>query len=174
MARVLLKKHDVTMLGTGLLAIVVLAFKPLVDPLPWLILNASNSVPKGLYFVANHAPGIGKIAVLNLPDWTQLIANDRGYLPNTAWLLKPVLATGGTVVCRFGAYVFVDGKLVALALRTDIKGRLMPVWTGCMTLRKRQIFLLSYHRDSFDSRYFGAVESSSVIGTANPLVIFGK
>ncbi len=174
MAQVLSRKSNVNMLGMGLLAIVALAFKPHVDPLPWLIWNASNSVPKGLYFVVNHAPRIGEIAVLKLPDWAAILADQRNYLPLNARLLKPVAASGGDIVCRFGLHVFVNGKLIATALKQDKLERDMPVWKGCKRLCVTEIFVLSKHRDSFDSSYFGPVSIDRVIGMAEPLIILGK
>ena len=160
--------------GTSLLAIVMLAFKPLFDPSPCLIWNASNRVPKGLYLVANHAPRIEEIAVLKLPDWAAILADQRSYLPRNAWLLKPVTASAGDTVCRFGAHVFVNGWHVATALKQDKSERTMPVWTGCKRLLVTEIFVLSKHRDSFDSRYLGPMSTDRVIGTAKRLAILSK
>jgi len=36
-------------------------------------------------------------------------------------------------------------------------------------LRPAEIFLLNNHPNSFDGRYFGAIESQYVIGVATPL-----
>jgi type IV secretory pathway protease TraF len=102
-----------------------------------------------------------------------LIASERHYLPRGAWLLKPVAASKGDRICRFGVYVFVNGKLVASALLTDKDHRPMPTWRGCATLKTDHVFLLSVHKDSFDSRYFGPVDRTSIAGTAMPILTFG-
>ena len=139
-----------------------------------MVWNASASIPIGLYWVENRQPKISEIAVLKPPPWAQMIAENREYLPSTAWLLKPVVATQNGVVCRFGRRIYVDGKVVARTLATDRNGRPMPVWKGCKVLKNDELFLLSKCRDSFDSRYLGAVETALVIGTAKPLIILGK
>jgi len=169
MALVITKRPSAIVIGIGFFAITVLAFRPLIDPLPRLIWNASDSIPKGLYVVANQAPAIGDIAVLKLPEWALIIADQRRYLPRNAWLLKPVAASNGDIVCRFGLYIFVNGKIVATALKQDKSGRDLPLWKGCKTLRVTEIFVLSKHRDSFDGRYFGSASIDLVIGTAKPL-----
>lgn len=132
---------------------------------PVLIWNASASVPIGLYVVERRSPRIGEIAVLQPPKWASALADQRRYLPSSAVLLKPVAAIEGDVVCRFGAYVFVNGRLRAKALEHDKMKRPLPSWTGCWRLRTGQCFVLSKRKDSFDSRYFVTVEKRRVFGT---------
>jgi len=157
-----------------LTATIILAQISFISPHPLLVRNASASIPIGLYWVEKRSPRIGEIAVLTPPSWAQRIAEERKYLPSTAWLLKPVAASEGQVVCRFGRSIFIDGVPVARALSNDKNGRVMPVWKGCKVLKIGQLFVLSKRRVSFDSRYFGAVEATLVIGTARPLIILGK
>ena len=164
-----IKKTGPAVIGVGFLAVIALAFKPLIDPLPLLIWNASDSVPIGLYLVERQTPKVGEIAVLKPPEWVAMIADQRRYLPRDAWLLKPVAASNGDIVCRFGLYIFVNGKIVAIALKLNKSDRDLPLWKGCKKLRAAEIFVLSKHRYSFDSRYFGSVDSDLVIGTAKPL-----
>ena len=165
--------QKMTMFAT-LGAVALLLWKPLADPLPMFIWNASASVPVGLYYVKKRHPFHGEIAVLRPPEWAALIMDERHYLPRTAWLLKPVAAVNGDVVCRFGTYVFINARAVARALRHDKLSRPMPGWKGCLRLKSRQLFLLSKHWDSFDSRYFGSVDSSLVTGTAKFIIFLGK
>jgi conjugative transfer signal peptidase TraF len=146
-----------------------LAVKQLINPVPLLIWNASESVPIGWYFVAKHRPKIGEIAVIKPTDWVQIYASSRGYLPQNVWLLKPIYAVHPSIICRFGSHVFVNGKQVAKAKSVDKMHRVLPVWKGCIALSPTQYFVLGRHRDSFDSRYFGPVERSQVVGTAFPL-----
>ena len=149
------------------LLVAVIALKPL----PLLIWNASDSVPVGLYGVQNTEPEIGDIAVISPPDWVRLYASSRGYLPSDMWLLKPVLSASGSVVCRLGTYVFVDGKRVARARILDSRKRFLPVWRGCRALKSDDIFVLAKPKNSFDSRYFGPISRRQVAGTAVPLII---
>lgn len=156
-------------LAATALALAFLAAKPIVRPFPILIWNASESVAVGWYFVAKRQPAIGEIAVIRPADWVRNYASTRGYLPQKVLLLKPIFATSPSIICRFGPYVFVDGKHVAKATIMDRKHLLLPVWEGCKALKPSQYFVLDRHRDSFDSRYFGPIEQSQVIGTAFPL-----
>ena len=156
-------------LGAAALALIFLVAKPIINPSPILIWNASESVAVGWYFVAKRQPAIGEIAVIRPAEWVRNYAATRGYLPQEVLLLKPIFATQSSITCRFGPYVFVDGKHVAKARIMDKKHRLLPVWKGCMALKPLQYFVLGRHRDSFDGRYFGPIDRDQVIGTAFPL-----
>lgn len=174
MARNSLDKAALIVLALALAAATALVSAMALEPIPRLIWNASESVPMGLYTVDPRPPQTSEIAILRLPKWSALIADERHYLPKNVWLLKPVKAVGGAVVCRFGRHVFVDGKLVATALVEDKSGRSLPIWKGCRRLKYSEFFVLSRHCDSFDGRYFGPVDASLIIGTAKPVIIFTK
>ncbi len=152
--------------GIAALGLALLAVKPFINPAPLLMWNASESVPIGWYFVMKRQPVIGEIAVIKPAEWVRIYASTRGYLPHDVWLLKPIFAAQSSIICRFGPYVFVDGKHVAKATIMDKKHRLLPVWKGCKSLTSSQYFVLGRHRDSFDSRYFGPIDRDQVIGTA--------
>ena len=156
-------------LAFALVITILLVAPVVVRPLPRLIWNASKSVPVGLYWVEFRQPNRSEIAVLKPPEWVQLFADQRNYLPSSAWLMKPVLVTGDAIVCRFGPLIFIDGRLQAKALLQDTMHRPMPVWKGCRKLGDTQVFLLSSHHGSFDSRYFGPVDRALIIGTATRL-----
>jgi type IV secretory pathway protease TraF len=162
-------KHRKIMLAMAAIGIAFLATKPLINPVPLVIWNASESVPIGWYVVAKRQPKIGEIAVIKPVDWVQIYASSRGYLPQDVWLLKPIYAVHPSIICRFGSHVFVDGKHVAKTKITDKMHRLLPVWKGCKTLASTQYFVLGHHRGSFDSRYFGPIEKRQVVGTPFPL-----
>jgi conjugative transfer signal peptidase TraF len=126
-------------------------------------------VPVGLYWVVSAAPGNGELAIIRLPDKLRTLAAIRGYLAAAALLIKPVTATMGDLVCRHGATVTINGRAAAHASTADGLGRPLPHWTGCITLAAGQVFLLSTAPDSFDSRYFGPVDSAHVLGAAHPI-----
>ena len=153
-------------LAAGTFLVAVIALKPI----PRLIWNASASVPEGPYFVQMRQPSLGEIAVIRPVDWVRHYASSRGYLPENVWLLKPVFAMHDSLACRYGRYVFVDGKMIVRAKIQDRQHRLLPVWKGCHALKSDEVFVLARPRDSFDSRYFGPVNRSRIVGTAIPLV----
>ncbi len=153
-------------LAVSALAVAAIAAKPCINPVPIGIWNASNSVPIGWYFAAKRQPNLGEIAVIQPPEWVEIYASARGYLPLQTPLLKPVRAIKGSFVCRFGRYVFIDGNMVARAKYLDTNHRMLPVWKGCRAIKYDEIFVLGMHRDSFDSRYFGPINRTQVLGTA--------
>ena len=138
-----------------------------LSPPPFIIWNASKSVPIGWYLVEHREPKIHEIAVVKLEDWPQLYAAERDYLPDKVWLLKPIAAAFPGVACRFGKYVLIDGKLVAKAKNIDRQRRILPRWKGCLALKSDEVFLIARPRDSFDSRYFGPIKLSKVVGVAH-------
>jgi type IV secretory pathway protease TraF len=159
-------RHGKTILAITAVGLAALAVKPFINPAPLLIWNASDSVSIGWYLVKHRQPDKGEIAVARPPDWVQLYASSRGYLPEKAWLLKPVFAVPRSAVCRFGSHVFVEGILVSRAKKLDRHSRVLPVWKGCRALKSDDVFLLAKPANSFDSRYFGPVKRDLIIGTA--------
>jgi type IV secretory pathway protease TraF len=91
-----------------------------------------------------------------------------GY-PKDTLLIKRVAALPGDIVCRHGNSVTVKAQTVRAA-RADAQGHLLPVWEGCHTLLRGEVFLLGDHQSSFDSRYFGPVTKSELSGTYKAVI----
>lgn len=159
-------KRVLKIIAASLFASIVSVAGIAIKPRPIVIWNASDSVPIGFYYVSGRMPEIGEMAVIAPPDWVRLYASSRGYLPSKAWLLKPVFASSGSLVCRFGIHIFVDGKHVTRAKIYDARRRILPVWKGCRTLKSDEIFVLAKPKNSFDSRYFGPISRAQIVGTA--------
>ena len=150
-----------------------------VHPLPRLIYNPSDSVAIGWYRVdpLGHGAGslprplsVGSIVLTTLPPDAAALAAQRGYLPARVPLLKRVGAVAPQEVCIAGRSVRIDGVPSAALLRADRWGRLLPAWRQCRRLEPGELFLLSATNPaSFDSRYFGPVSASAVIGVAHPV-----
>ena len=69
-----------------------------------------------------------------------------------------------------GGVVHIDGVPAATVLPTDRLGRPLPSWQQCRRLESGELFLLSVTNPaSFDSRYFGPIAASTVIGVAHPV-----
>jgi conjugative transfer signal peptidase TraF len=157
------------------LAGAALALPLALVPAPWLVWNASASVPLGLYRVGTRAPlEPGDTVVAWLPPAARALAGHRGYLPVAVPAVKRVAATAGARVCARGANVAIDGRLVATRLAADRRGRPLTWWNGCRTLAPGEIFLLvPQSADSFDGRYFGPSRAADVIGRAYLLWVPG-
>ena len=136
---------------------------------PILIWNATASVPVGLYRLSKVAPVRGDIVAVRLPLSMADFAGARGYLPHNVLLLKPLGATSGHQVCRRGSLVFINGALRAIAAVTDSRGRWLPMWQGCVTLRPDEAFVIGDGHGSYDSRYFGPITMRAMIGRAVPI-----
>jgi conjugative transfer signal peptidase TraF len=133
---------------------------------PVLVWNASASVPLGLYRIQSGPVRRGDLVLIRLPRDIADLADRRGYLPKSAYLIKYVVAVASDRVCRLGDRILVNGVFAARALRRDRSGRRMPVWHGCRMLALDEVFLLARDLQSFDSRYFGPLPVSAIVGRA--------
>jgi conjugative transfer signal peptidase TraF len=139
---------------------------------PLLIYNASGSAPLGFYYLEQRAPARGELAVFKPPPAIELLIIAHGILPTAVPLLKQIAAAGGDEVCRAKeplGTISINGKVIAEVLEKDEEGQPMPAWEGCMRLVEGEFFLLQPHPHSFDSRYFGPVLRSDILGVAHPL-----
>ena len=142
------------------------------DPLPRLVWKASASAPLGLYRIEpERDPAVGPLVAVTPPAPLARWLAERGYLGERVPLLKHVAARSGQRVCRVGAVVSVDARPVAVALEHDGRGRPLPVWQGCRTLRAGELLMLNPdHADSMDGRYFGPLSAATVLGRAVPIL----
>lgn len=165
------------LMGMSFFGLAALAWASFVQPLPRLVYNPSDSVPVGWYRVdlldhrADSRPrplSVGSIVLTRLPAGVTALAAQRGYLPTRVPLLKRVGAVAPQEVCITGGSVRIDGVPSAAVLPADRLGRPLPSWQQCRRLRPGELFLLSdTNPASFDSRYFGPVNASAVIGVAH-------
>ena len=143
----------------------------LADRPPWLIWNASASVPIGLYAI--HTVGalrVGDLVVIKPPEPLASFLADGGYLPRGVPLVKHVAALPGQSVCRNGLTVSVDSVTIGEARERDSRGRPLPSWQGCRVIVAGEIFLMNARSaDSLDGRYFGPLPAASIVGRAAPL-----
>ncbi|MGE8517022.1 MAG: S26 family signal peptidase [Alcaligenes nematophilus] len=169
----------IALAGFAAVGLAALAWAAFVQPLPRLIYNPSDSVPVGWYRVEPldhrhdllpHPLPVGSIVLIRLPAGAAALAAQRGYLPEHIPLLKRVGAVAPQHVCIVAGQVRIDGVPVAAALSTDRLGRPLSFWPQCRRLVPGELFLLSVTNPaSFDSRYFGPVSASAVIGVAHPV-----
>ena len=53
------------------------------------------------------------------------------------------------------------------ARERDSRGRPLPAWQGCWIIKQDELFAMNWQSaDSLDSRYFGPLPTSAVIGRA--------
>lgn len=148
----------------------LIGFSTFADPAPRLVWNVSASAPIGLYHVVFGHVERGDLVLVRPPPEIAQLAAERGYLFLGVPLVKRIEALPGDDVCVFNDAIIVNGKVVARRLEKDGQGRPLPRWYGCRALSRNELFLLMKTvADSFDSRYFGPVSSSNVVGRLVPL-----
>ena len=157
----------------AIIGLASLAWASFARPMPRLIYNASDSVPVGWYRIGPAGVlHVGSFVLVRLPAAPRALASRRGYLPWSVPLLKRIGAMAPQTVCIRRGIVRIDGVRVAATLRVDGRGRPLTAWSQCRRLRVGELFLLSTSNPaSFDSRYFGPVNTAAVIGQAQPVWI---
>ncbi|MBE2212030.1 S26 family signal peptidase [Enterobacter sp. RHBSTW-00175] len=165
--------------GLTACGLAALAWAAFVSPLPRLTYNPSDSVAVGWYRIEPFEPrtaslprplSVDSIVLVPLPAEAAALAAQRGYLPTRVPLLKRVGAVAPQHVCIVAGQIRIDGVPSAAVLPADRLGRPLPSWPQCRRLAPGELFLLSVTNPaSFDSRYFGPVSASAVIGVAHPV-----
>ena len=139
--------------------------------------NPTASVRTGLYVITNDANAPLVAFCPTGEAATEAIA--RGYRPRGlqcpdkyAALLKPVAARAGDTVEVSQNGISVNGRLLpnTAAFKTDVKKRPMHVWpNGTYIVQPGTVWVLStYNKYSYDSRYYGPIQLSTVITHAKP------
>ncbi|WP_186233849.1 S26 family signal peptidase [Burkholderia gladioli] len=172
-------RSRIVLAGFTAVGFAALAWASLVSPLPRLTYNPSDSVAVGWYRVdpLGHKTAslprwlsVDSIVLVPLPAEAAALAAQRGYLPTHVPLLKRVGAVSPQEVCITDGIVRIDGVPAAAVLPADRLGRPLPSWQQCRRLEPGELFLLSVTNPaSFDSRYFGPIAASTLIGVAHPV-----
>ena len=163
--------HRVVVALLTSLGIALLAWPSMHTPVARIVYNPSDSVPPGWYRIGpSESLHVGSIVLIRLPADAAALAARRGYLPAHIPLLKRIGAMPPQQVCIEKHIVRIDGVAVAGVRAVDGHGRPLSAWQQCRRLHDGELFLLSATNPaSFDSRYFGPVAVSAVIGSAQPL-----
>ncbi len=162
-------------MGIGLAALCAPAFMPMsVHERVFLVYNPTDSVPRGWYQVGGidsaAALHVGSIVLARLPVDVAAFAGQRGYLPSGVPVLKRIGAIAPQWVCVREQVVLIDGAVAATVRTHDGGRRPLQAWQHCRPLADGELFLLSdTNPASFDSRYFGPIAVSAVLGIARPL-----
>jgi conjugative transfer signal peptidase TraF len=145
-----------------------------------LRLNVMGSLPVGLYVVTRAAPGRDAPVLVCLPVSVAEFAKARGHVPRGGAcpgglvpVGKRVWAIPGDSVTITPTGLLVNGTPVpnSRPLGWDQKGRPLPrLAVGRYVVHPGALWVVSsYSRFSFDSRYFGALETTRVRARVRPL-----
>jgi conjugative transfer signal peptidase TraF len=145
-------------------------------------INTTPSFPLGLWRIeplSGQAAKGDTVFVCLPPDSPSIKPGlERGYLPRglcpggLAPLIKTIVATSGATVSLSGGQVFIDGVKLAhsAVVKKDGSGRPMVPYAGGQ-IPTGFVFLHSDFVASYDSRYFGPVPASGILGLARPVFI---
>lgn len=148
-----------------------------------LRLNASASVPRGMYWLSLEPPAAGAYVVVCPPQAPIFeLARERGYIgrgrcPGGYSELIKVFAAGS------GDHVRIDTSGVRVGERSwprsvpkalDAAGRGLPQLPALdTTLAEASVLVMSQDCEfGFDARYFGPLSRRTIVGTAIPLLIW--
>jgi conjugative transfer signal peptidase TraF len=166
--------HRPVLLACMVLAVAAVLVPSVAQISARIVYNPSDSVARGWYRVApdvgSNSLHVGSIILARLPSDVAAFAAQRGYLPAGVPVLKRIGALAPQSVCVRVQAVRIDGDAVATARLHDGAHRPLSAWTQCRALGEAELFLLSdTNPASFDSRYFGPIDTSAVLGIATPL-----
>lgn len=134
-----------------------------------LIWNRTESAPLGLYWRSDGPLTPRGWAVVSDNAPASIWISDNGYLPKDWPIIKQVYGLPGDDVCRHGGQILIENAAVAAVLESNSFGSALPVWDGCISIKRDEVFLLNDHPRSLDGRYFGATKLRDLEGSAHLL-----
>lgn len=160
------------MIGAAIL-IASLALGGRLFPAVWFVYNYTDSMPKGFYRIEKkpfyHR---GDLLVFKVPEEFRQMVKDRHWLCDNGFLVKPLIGRRGDFVCtRFGRFK-VAGHDFGGIQKCDKVGRKLPEYVACGVVQSGFLVGIEGMANSFDSRYYGSIQESSVLGIAVPLWLF--
>lgn len=162
-----------------LLLLIILGMVLVVFGLLGYRFNLTASLPLGVYRATSEPATRGSVVHACLPPEVAKFARRRGYLgpgscpSGVRPIGKMVLAVAGDTVTLSRGAIRVNGQAVpnSATLLEDSRGRPLPHYRwGTHRLGTEELWLFSpYHRNSYDSRYFGPVFNTGKIKVLQPL-----
>lgn len=159
-------------LGVATLAVCGVLTASMASPAPLFLYPITSSLPAGLYVRTGEAPSVGAIAAFPVPAAARRYKASIGETVRANFLfMKPIVAGPGDHVClRIPNHLYLNGARIAEVAMEDGAGRSLPLWHGCRRLEPGELFTLSTHAGtSFDSRHYGPIKLSTVIGAYRPI-----
>lgn len=139
----------------------------------WFVVNVSPSFPLGVYLRTHEPPHRGALVLACPPDRPifrqalELRFLSPGFCPaGSVFLIKELAAEGGDRVDSTATGVLVNGIPLEGSPRQNLRVDAVDVHR---VLTDDEVLLMSPHPRSFDGRYFGPLDRSTVITTLRPL-----
>lgn len=140
----------------------------------YLLINISESMPKGLYFLSDikkEELKVGDIILFTCPSNIEKYVYGRKYLPKRIPLLKRIAGVKGTIFFMNDGYFYINNKKVARIKSHDKQLLELPVFytQEIQEVQENYFIVLGDHENSFDSRYFGEISLNLVKKKAKPV-----
>ena len=138
-----------------------------------IYLNVTDSVPVGLYLLSTNE-GFEKndLLLLRRPHDLESLAQNRPWLRTRTVFLKRLQGRAGDRFCATEQTFTLAERTVPVAAN-DRDGEPLPhLPSGCQEVPEGAFIVLGDNQSSFDSRYFGPVDESLVIGKAIPIFVW--
>ncbi len=146
-------------------------------------INTTHSYPPGLYIKTHDPIEKGALVIFCPPDTPPFReARARGYIGSGfcpggyEYMIKKILAASSDHVVISPEGVAVNGVLLpnSKPMDVDLDGRPLPQLTvDIQALDADSVLLMSdYSAQSFDARYFGVVDKSTVISAMRPVWVW--
>ncbi|MEM9838013.1 MAG: S26 family signal peptidase [Pseudomonadota bacterium] len=129
----------------------------------YVTINWTGSLPHWAFLVDRRAePQVG--------DFIDFIPPENPYYQNVAFVKRIAAGPGDFVSCQGRAFS-IGGEVVAIAKEVSQEGDLLALGP-CGVVPDGHYFVLTPHKDSFDSRYqeIGYVARDRVRGVARPIL----
>lgn len=139
---------------------------------PTLLINHTNSIPKGIYRLQSLVRWqYGTLVAFPAPKRLALSLSNRRWFPRNKPLVKPIGALPGDRVCIHGSIIKVNSSKLGPVFTNDFTGNSLPQRRGCFRVKSGHFLPLSTHSlRSFDGRYFGQISMRSARGQAIPIL----
>lgn len=151
-------------LGVAGLAVAAISFAVL-NQQGLVLYNPSASLEPGFYVRAETTAQRG--AVVTIPVYAVDLAYvEAGHVKAAGdRFLKRVAAMEGDRVCSGNGRITINDSEAAQVFETDSAGIALPSWSGCITLKGGETFLLGDDAGSFDGRYWGVTSAADIEAT---------
>lgn len=165
-----MKKFYPLFLGMGILLMFMVSTVVITGK--HFVCNYTDSLSRGIYLISPGAVKKGDIVVFRPTGVAAKLIAERQYLRPDGFLMKHVAGLPGDSVCADRKQFRVAGTDYGERADCDSQGRPLPAYCFCGRLKEGIIVANRGLKQSFDSRYFGPVESASIVGIAIPLWLF--
>ena len=130
-----------------------------------VLYNPTASLERGFYIRADQPVERGVVVTIPVGAVDLAYVEDGHVEVSGDRFLKRIAAMEGDRVCFGNGRITINDAEAAQVFETDPAGMALPSWSGCITLKGGEVFLLGDHESSFDGRYWGVTSAGDIEAT---------